>query len=100
MSTTTAVHWMDSTPNASIAACQAPTTKVVVATMARAKKPISRRVELRLGREIQEQYERGRTWAAIAVDFDISKTKAQRLAKVYREDCDRRAHQNQLTLFG
>ncbi|WP_327144368.1 hypothetical protein [Nocardia sp. NBC_01327] len=67
--------------------------------MARTSKPVSRR-ELALGRELQEQYERGRTWVTIAVDFDISKTKAQRLAKAYREDCDRRAHQNQLALFG
>ncbi|NNH75870.1 hypothetical protein HLB23_39480 [Nocardia uniformis] len=68
--------------------------------MARSRKPLSRRKELTLGREIQEQYDHGRSWSAIAVDFDLSKTMVQRLAKVYREDCDRRAHQHQLTLFG
>ncbi|MFJ9365304.1 hypothetical protein ACIRRA_12915 [Nocardia sp. NPDC101769] len=67
--------------------------------MAKAKKPMSRRTELRLGREIQEQYDRGASWAAIAVDFDMPKSRVQRLARTYREDCDRRAHQNQLTLF-
>lgn len=67
--------------------------------MATTRKPMSRRTELRLGREIQEQYDHGSSWAAIAADFDLSKSKAQRLARTYREDCDRRAHQNQLTLF-
>lgn len=66
--------------------------------MARNRKPTSRQ-ELVLGREIQEQFDHGSTWAAIAVDFDITKTKAQRLAKAYRDDCHRRAHQHQLTLF-
>ncbi|GAB3207863.1 hypothetical protein [Nocardia tengchongensis] len=67
--------------------------------MAKAKKPMSRRTQLRLGREIQEQYDRGASWAAITVDFDLPKYKVQRLARTYREDCERRAHQNQLTLF-
>ncbi|MEV6098670.1 hypothetical protein [Nocardia sp. NPDC051981] len=67
--------------------------------MAKARKPMSRRTELRLGREIQEQYDRGASWTAIAVDFDLPKYKAQRLARTYREDCDRKAHENQLTLF-
>lgn len=67
--------------------------------MAKAKKPMSQRTQLRLGREIQEQYDHGASWAAIAVDFDLSIYKAKQLAKVYRQDCDRRAHQNQLTLF-
>ncbi|WP_405492967.1 hypothetical protein [Nocardia sp. NBC_00511] len=68
--------------------------------MATAKKPMSARTELRLGREIQEQYDRGASWAAIAVDFDLSRSKVMRLARTYRDDCDRRARQNQLTLFG
>lgn len=68
--------------------------------MARTKKPMSRTKQLRLGREIHEQYDHGDSWATIAVDFDLSKTMVQRLAKLYREDCDRRAHQHQLTLFG
>ncbi|MFJ4649786.1 hypothetical protein ACIP5Y_00785 [Nocardia sp. NPDC088792] len=67
--------------------------------MAKARKPMSRRTELRLGREIQEQYDHGSSWTTIAVDFDIPKYKVQRLARTYREDCDRRAHQNQMTLF-
>ncbi|MTK38821.1 hypothetical protein [Nocardia seriolae] len=60
---------------------------------------MSQRTQLRLGREIQEQYDHGASWAAIAVDFDLSMNKVKQLAKLYREDCDRRAHQNQLTLF-
>ncbi|MBY8859287.1 hypothetical protein K7711_22645 [Nocardia sp. CA2R105] len=67
--------------------------------MARSKQMSAQR-ELKLGREIQEQYDHGSTWAAIAVDFDMSKAKAQRLARAYREDCDRKAHRHQLTLFG
>ncbi|APA97088.1 hypothetical protein [Nocardia seriolae] len=67
--------------------------------MAKAKKKMSRRTELRLGREIQEQYDRGASWTVIAVDFDLSKSMVQRLARTYREDCDRRAHQDQMTLF-
>lgn len=39
------------------------------------------------------------TRVAITVDFDLPKYKVQRLARTYREDCERRAHQNQLTLF-
>ncbi|MFI6215902.1 hypothetical protein ACIBCD_28245 [Nocardia brasiliensis] len=66
--------------------------------MARPRKPTSRE-ELALGREIQEQFDYGRPWTAIAIDFDITKTKAQRLAKAYRDDCHRRTHQHQLTLF-
>ncbi|WP_330182741.1 hypothetical protein OHB26_03215 [Nocardia sp. NBC_01503] len=68
--------------------------------MARSKKPMSRRTELRFGREIQEQYDRGASWARIADDYDMSPSKVKRLAKTYRDDCDRRAHQNQMTLFG
>ncbi|WP_458690456.1 hypothetical protein [Nocardia tengchongensis] len=67
--------------------------------MAKPKKPMSRRTELRLGREIQEQYDRGGSWAVIAVDFGLSMYRVKKLAKTYREDCDRRAPQNQLTLF-
>ncbi|MEV5832215.1 hypothetical protein [Nocardia sp. NPDC052112] len=58
--------------------------------MARNKKPVSRK-ELMIGREIQEQYDRGAKWDVIAIDYDISKSKVQRLAKAYRDDCDRRA---------
>ncbi|MFC9995851.1 hypothetical protein [Nocardia sp. NPDC127526] len=68
--------------------------------MVRARKPFSRRKQLTLGKQIQQQYDQGRSWAVIAVDFELSKTTAQRLAKTYREDCDRKAHQHQLTLFG
>ncbi|WP_282783952.1 hypothetical protein [Nocardia sp. CC201C] len=67
--------------------------------MARRRKPLSPRRQLTLGREIQQQYDQGRSWTAIAVDFDLSKTTVQRLAKLYRTDCDRKAHQHQLTLF-
>ncbi|MQY22668.1 hypothetical protein [Nocardia macrotermitis] len=67
--------------------------------MTRAK-PLSAQRALRLGREIQEQYDHGSSWDEIAVDFDMSKWKARKLARAYREDCDRRARQNQLTLFG
>ncbi|MFD6357160.1 hypothetical protein KHQ06_16060 [Nocardia tengchongensis] len=49
--------------------------------MAKARKPMSRRMELRLGREIQEQYDRGASWTAITVDFDLPKYKVQRLAE-------------------
>ena len=63
-------------------------------------KPLSARQALKLGREIQEQYDHGATWNEIVADFDVSKWKAQKLARAYREDCDRRAHQNQLPLFG
>ncbi|WP_330179646.1 hypothetical protein OHB26_24765 [Nocardia sp. NBC_01503] len=68
--------------------------------MPTAKKPMSQRTQLRLGREIQEQYDRGASWAVIATDYDLSQWKAKKLAKLYRDDCDRRAHLNQLTLFG
>ncbi|GAB4587839.1 hypothetical protein [Nocardia sp. IFM 10818] len=53
-----------------------------------------------LGKQIQQQYDQGRNWVALAVDFELSKTTTQRLAKLCREDCDRKAHQHQLTLFG
>ncbi|UGT45149.1 hypothetical protein LTV02_17920 [Nocardia yamanashiensis] len=67
--------------------------------MAKAKKPLSPRTELRLGREFQERYDHGDNWSRIAVDYDMSQATVKRLAKIYRDDCDRRAHQHQLTLF-
>ncbi|WP_024799305.1 hypothetical protein [Nocardia sp. BMG51109] len=67
--------------------------------MTRSRKPVSQE-ELKLGREIQEEYDHGATWPNIAVIFDVSEWKAKRLAKAYRDDCYRRAHQNQLPLFG
>ncbi|WP_157534899.1 hypothetical protein [Nocardia inohanensis] len=67
--------------------------------MAKAKKPMSRRTELRLGKEFQERYDRGDNWSVIAVDYDMSQAKVKRLAKIYQVDCDRKAHQHQLTLF-
>ncbi|MFD7841380.1 hypothetical protein ACFV4K_00370 [Nocardia sp. NPDC059764] len=67
--------------------------------MAKPKKPMSQRTQLRLGREIQEQYDRGVSWASIAVDFDLSMYRVKILAKTYRDDCERKAHKNQLTLF-
>ncbi|QLY29262.1 hypothetical protein H0264_28865 [Nocardia huaxiensis] len=63
------------------------------------KKPMSARTQLRLGREFQERFDHGDSWAAIATDYDLSKSMVQRLARTYRDDCDRRAHQNQMTLF-
>ncbi|MEV0467141.1 hypothetical protein AB0I30_19025 [Nocardia tengchongensis] len=67
--------------------------------MAKPKKPMSRRTELRLGRDIQEQYDWGASWTAITVHFELPEYKVKRLARIYRDDCDRRAHENQLTLF-
>ncbi|MGW4246354.1 hypothetical protein [Nocardia sp. NPDC004722] len=60
---------------------------------------MSRRTELRRGRMFQEQYDRGASWDTIAVDSDMSRSKVMRLARIYRDDCDRKAHQQQLTLF-
>ncbi|MFI6867596.1 hypothetical protein [Nocardia sp. NPDC050406] len=68
--------------------------------MAPARQQLSRREQLRLGREIQEQYDHGSSWAAIAVDFDLSKTRVQQLAKLSRKDCDEKARRHQLPLFG
>lgn len=61
---------------------------------------LSARRALTLGREIQEQYDHGAGWATIAADFDLSESKARRLARAYRQDCDRKAHRHQLILFG
>lgn len=51
------------------------------------------------GRLIQQEYDRGLTWTRIAVEFDTTVPTAQRLAKRYRDYCQREADEQQLPLF-
>ncbi|WP_225726760.1 MULTISPECIES: hypothetical protein [unclassified Nocardia] len=60
----------------------------------------ARREALVTGQRIQQQYDQGRSWAVIADEFEISKSKAQRLAKVYRAYRDWQTHHDQLSLLG
>lgn len=55
--------------------------------------------DVQLGRLIQHEHDRGRTWSHIAADLKIAKSTAQRLARVYRQYCDQHASKDQLTLF-
>jgi hypothetical protein len=50
------------------------------------------------GKSIQDDYDHGVSWDELADTYKITKSAARRLTREYREEADRKAHENQLTM--